>query len=186
MSINSGSRGAWVHRDRQLGQAELREALARIRRRAVPPAASCLRAAAALLLSSAIPALAEGDLDDGVQEPHLRLLWRVGEAHACKRLQRHRARRSGRNAVPAARHGSRSPRVVPHRALVGGDAIEGHVPAGDIERLLREVPSVIGLSVPGMVVGSPGMEQVPPQPYSTIAFDERNIDPGQTQPGVLL
>ncbi len=60
-----------------------------------------------------------------------------------------------------------------HTALVEGYAIEGHVPAADIRRLLRERPRVIGLSVPGMVVGSPGMEQGPPQPYSTIAFDER-------------
>jgi hypothetical protein len=60
-----------------------------------------------------------------------------------------------------------------HTALVGGYAIEGHVPADDIRRLLRERPRVIGLSVPGMVVGSPGMEQGPPEPYATIAFDER-------------
>jgi len=60
-----------------------------------------------------------------------------------------------------------------HTALIGGYAIEGHVPAADIRRLLRERPRVVGLAVPGMVVGSPGMEQGPPQPYSTIAFDER-------------
>ena len=60
-----------------------------------------------------------------------------------------------------------------HTALVGGYAIEGHVPAGDIRRLLRDRPHVIGLSVPGMVDGSPGMEQGQPQPYATIAFDER-------------
>ncbi len=60
-----------------------------------------------------------------------------------------------------------------HTALIGGYAIEGHVPAADVRRLLRERPRVIGLSVPGMVVGSPGMEQGPPQPYETIAFDER-------------
>jgi hypothetical protein len=60
-----------------------------------------------------------------------------------------------------------------HTALVGGYAIEGHVPAADVWRLLRERPSLIGLSVPGMVVGSPGMETGPPQPFSTIAFDER-------------
>ena len=62
-----------------------------------------------------------------------------------------------------------------HTAMVGGYAIEGHVPAADIRRLLRERPRVIGLSVPGMVVGSPGMEQGPPQPYTTVAFDERNM-----------
>lgn len=60
-----------------------------------------------------------------------------------------------------------------HTALVGGYAIEGHVPAADVWRLLRERPSLIGLSVPGMVVGSPGMETGPPQPFATIAFDER-------------
>jgi hypothetical protein len=45
-----------------------------------------------------------------------------------------------------------------HTALVGGYAIEGHVPAPDIRRLLKERPAAIGLSVPGMPVGSPGMD----------------------------
>ena len=60
-----------------------------------------------------------------------------------------------------------------HTALVGGYAIEGHVPASDVWRMLREKPRIIGLAVPGMVVGSPGMETGPAQPYATIAFDER-------------
>jgi hypothetical protein len=60
-----------------------------------------------------------------------------------------------------------------HTAVVGGYAIEGHVPADDIKRLLRERPRVRGLAVPGMVVASPGMEQGPPQPYATLAFDDR-------------
>jgi hypothetical protein len=60
-----------------------------------------------------------------------------------------------------------------HTAVVDGYAIEGHVPASDIQRLLRERPKVRGLAVPGMVVGSPGMEQGPPQPYATLAFDDR-------------
>jgi hypothetical protein len=45
-----------------------------------------------------------------------------------------------------------------HTALVGGYAIEGHVPARDIHRLLKEKPVAVGLSVPGMPVGSPGMD----------------------------
>jgi len=45
-----------------------------------------------------------------------------------------------------------------HTALVGGYAIEGHVPAREIQRLLKEKPKAIGLSVPGMPVGSPGMD----------------------------
>ncbi len=46
-----------------------------------------------------------------------------------------------------------------HTALVGGYAIEGHVPAADVRRLLKDKPDAIGLAVPGMPVGSPGMEQ---------------------------
>lgn len=60
-----------------------------------------------------------------------------------------------------------------HTSIVGGYALEGHVPASDVWRLLRERPSVKGLAVPGMVVGSPGMEQGPAQRYATIAFDGR-------------
>ncbi len=46
-----------------------------------------------------------------------------------------------------------------HTAVVEGYVIEGHVPAEDIRRLLKEKPDIKGLTVPGMVVGSPGMEQ---------------------------
>ena len=45
-----------------------------------------------------------------------------------------------------------------HTAKIGGYAIEGHVPAADIQRLLAQKPKAVGLSVPGMVAGSPGME----------------------------
>ncbi|WP_138513298.1 DUF411 domain-containing protein [Rhodoferax bucti] len=45
-----------------------------------------------------------------------------------------------------------------HTGVVGGYAIEGHVPAKDIQRLLREKPAALGLSVPGMPIGSPGMD----------------------------
>ncbi len=45
-----------------------------------------------------------------------------------------------------------------HTAQVGGYAIEGHVPAREIKRLLKEKPDAIGLVVPGMPVGSPGMD----------------------------
>ena len=60
-----------------------------------------------------------------------------------------------------------------HTAQVGGYVIEGHVPAGDIKRLLQEKPKVLGLAVPGMPLGSPGME-VPGKkdPYETLSFDK--------------
>lgn len=59
-----------------------------------------------------------------------------------------------------------------HTAKVGGYVIEGHVPAAAIKRLLRDRPAVAGLSVPGMPLGSPGME-VPGKkdPYDVLAFD---------------
>ena len=45
-----------------------------------------------------------------------------------------------------------------HTALVQGYVIEGHVPAADIRRLLKEKPKALGLAVPGMPIGSPGMD----------------------------
>lgn len=61
-----------------------------------------------------------------------------------------------------------------HTALVDGYVIEGHVPAGDIKRLLKERPAVIGLSVPGMPVGSPGMEQGSRKDrYNVVTFNNK-------------
>lgn len=45
-----------------------------------------------------------------------------------------------------------------HTALVDGYVIEGHVPVADVQRLLRERPDALGLTVPGMPIGSPGMD----------------------------
>jgi hypothetical protein len=45
-----------------------------------------------------------------------------------------------------------------HTGVVGGYALEGHVPAEEVKRLLAQKPKAAGLSVPGMPVGSPGME----------------------------
>jgi hypothetical protein len=61
-----------------------------------------------------------------------------------------------------------------HTALVDGYVIEGHVPAADVRRLLTERPSIAGLAVPGMPIGSPGMEAADgrTQPYDVIAFDK--------------
>jgi hypothetical protein len=61
-----------------------------------------------------------------------------------------------------------------HTALVDGYIVEGHVPMEDIERLLSERPDVAGIAVPGMPVGSPGMEVAgaEPQPFAVVTFDE--------------
>lgn len=60
-----------------------------------------------------------------------------------------------------------------HTALVGGYAIEGHVPAQDIKRLLKERPRAIGLAVPGMPHGSPGMEGARSEPYNVLLIDKQ-------------
>ncbi len=60
-----------------------------------------------------------------------------------------------------------------HTAFVGGYTIEGHVPAADIKRLLKEKPAIRGLSVPAMPIGTPGMEMGNRKdPYNVISFDK--------------
>jgi len=56
-----------------------------------------------------------------------------------------------------------------HTAKIDGYVVEGHVPAADIKRLIAERPDALGLTVPGMPVGSPGMEQgEETEPYDTL------------------
>jgi len=59
-----------------------------------------------------------------------------------------------------------------HTAVVNGYLIEGHVPAADIARLLKTKPKVAGLAVPGMPMGSPGMEGPRKQKYDVLSFDK--------------
>ena len=58
-----------------------------------------------------------------------------------------------------------------HTAVVNGYAIEGHIPAVDIHRLLKEKPKAKGIAVPGMPIGSPGMEGPRRDPYAVYLFD---------------
>jgi hypothetical protein len=57
-----------------------------------------------------------------------------------------------------------------HTGLVGGYVLEGHVPAADVHRLLKEKPNILGLAVAGMPVGSPGMEGPGGRPYDVLAL----------------
>jgi hypothetical protein len=57
-----------------------------------------------------------------------------------------------------------------HTAKIGNYVVEGHVPADDIKRMLKEKPAIAGLAAPGMPQGSPGMEQGAKEPYDVIAF----------------
>ncbi len=74
------------------------------------------------------------------------------------------------NDVPAARQRLGMPERLGscHTAKVAGYVVEGHVPAADIRRLLKEKPKAIGLAVPSMPPGSPGMESPKPVPYNTL------------------
>ena len=71
-----------------------------------------------------------------------------------------------RNRVPTALESC-------HTALIEGYVLEGHVAADLIDRLLRERPKIVGLAVPGMPVGSPGMESpgMKPERYQVLTFD---------------
>ena len=64
-----------------------------------------------------------------------------------------------------------------HTAIVGSYVIEGHVPSLAIRRLLTERPDAKGLAVPGMPVGSPGMEGGTPQPYAVVLFGPAKQSP---------
>jgi hypothetical protein len=57
-----------------------------------------------------------------------------------------------------------------HTAEIGGYIVEGHVPADLIRKMLDEKPDIAGIAVPGMPVGSPGMEYTYTEPYDVIAF----------------
>jgi hypothetical protein len=59
-----------------------------------------------------------------------------------------------------------------HTATVKGFIVEGHVPASDVQRMLEERPAIVGISAPGMPLGSPGMEgPYPDERYEVIGFD---------------
>lgn len=71
-----------------------------------------------------------------------------------------------------------------HTAVVGGYTVEGHIPAADIHRLLKTKPKAKGLAVPGMPLGSPGMEAARRDPYSVLLFtDDGKVTVFQKYPG---
>lgn len=72
-----------------------------------------------------------------------------------------------------------------HTAIVDGYVVEGHIPAADVRKLLKERPAVAGIAVPGMPAGSPGME-IPSgqtQPYAVVAFEKNGNTRVFTQHG---
>lgn len=71
------------------------------------------------------------------------------------------------------KHGVPSGMASCHTAVVDGYTVEGHVAADVIQKLLAERPAVKGLAVPGMPMGSPGMEGPFKEPYEVYTFDAR-------------
>ncbi len=60
-----------------------------------------------------------------------------------------------------------------HTALIDGYVVEGHVPAEHVKRLLEERPDIAGIAVPGMPIGSPGMEGPGARPYRILSWDRQ-------------
>jgi hypothetical protein len=59
-----------------------------------------------------------------------------------------------------------------HTSIVGDYVIEGHVPADVVQKLLKEKPAVVGIAVPGMPMGSPGMEGSYSDHFNVVAFEK--------------
>lgn len=140
-------------------------------------AAGLLRPAA---LAAAVP---RGPAASAASAPLALTVYKDPECGCCERWVTHMAAAGFRPAVhdvddlPAvkARLGVPAALQSCHTAVVDGAVIEGHVPAADVRRFLRERPQLgrvaaRGLAAPGMPAGSPGMEGPPPERYAVLAF----------------
>lgn len=81
-------------------------------------------------------------------------------------------RNEARMAVVKRQYGVPSELTSCHTGIVDGLVVEGHVPADLIDRMLTDRGDAQGIGVPGMPIGSPGMEQGTPQPYTVYAFSD--------------
>ena len=64
-----------------------------------------------------------------------------------------------------------------HTTLIDGYVVEGHIPAEHVKRLLEDRPDIVGIAVPGMPIGSPGMEGIGARPYQVLSWDrEGNVE----------
>jgi hypothetical protein len=100
------------------------------------------------------------------QEPKVLVeVWKAPECGCCEDWAKHLQANgfavkihNGGNDAMRAKMGLPDKLASCHTGLVGGYGIEGHVPAREIRRLLKEKPQAVGLIVPGMPVGAPGMD----------------------------
>jgi len=119
---------------------------------------------ALLTASGAVALLGPGLLRAQTQPLHMEV-WKSPSCGCCKEWIKHVESHGFRVTVhdlgnTAARARMKVPMKLGscHTAVVGRYAIEGHVPAADVRRLVKEAPDAVGLAVPGMPVGSPGMD----------------------------
>lgn len=115
-----------------------------------------------------LAALAALPLASLAQQKQPRLLvevWKAPDCGCCEDWAKHLQANgfavtihNGGNDAMRARMGLPDRLASCHTGIVGGYALEGHVPAREIRRLLKEKPQAVGLAVPGMPVGSPGMD----------------------------
>ncbi len=133
----------------------------------------------ALLILAALPSFASA-APGGAAKPFDITVYRSPSCSCCGKWMEH-LRKNGfaikeiqsEDMAPIKRqHGVTDELKSCHTALIGGYVVEGHVPAGDIKTLLEKKPAVTGLSVPGMPVGTPGMEMGDRHdPYAVVQFD---------------
>ena len=125
-----------------------------------PTRRQCITALAAGLAGAALPALARAAAPQTAVE-----VWKDPNCGCCKDWVTHMqangftvtVHETG-NATVRAKLGLPTRLGSCHTALVGVYLLEGHVPAADVRKLLKDKPKALGLTVPGMPVGSPGMD----------------------------
>ncbi|NLD68743.1 MAG: DUF411 domain-containing protein [Limnobacter sp.] len=122
------------------------------------------RALIACVVAVAAPGIAVAQFRSGRSGPLVEV-WKSPTCGCCKDWIAHMEANGFRvdvddsgNAAARARLGIAQKFGSCHTALVDGYAIEGHVPASEVRRLLEERPEAVGLAVPGMPIGSPGMD----------------------------
>ena len=118
----------------------------------------------ALILGSPLPVLAEA-------EGPLITVVRSASCECCRQWERH-LEAAGFRINDQIRECLDPAQDFCHTASVAGYAIEGHVPAASVQHLLADRPDIRGLAVPGMPIGSPGMERegIEPDPYVVMAI----------------
>ena len=133
-------------------------------RTSIDPARPGKARRALLAACEALAPVGVGLLRATTQPLHMEV-WKSPSCGCCKEWIKHVESRGFRVSVhdvgnTAARARMKLPMKLGscHTAVVGRYAVEGHVPAADVLRLIKEAPDAVGLAVPGMPVGSPGMD----------------------------